>query len=115
VTPVDAAHAAAEAVGSLNYATLGGTGYVWPADVDAVLVELASVAHRLPQAVRQAATWLEGQHAAGRMGHDQGENVTVAVYAALAELDVAVRCAGHLAKALDQARRETAHLTGDPS
>jgi hypothetical protein len=112
VKPSGAAQAAAEAVRDLNRATLFG-GYEWPGDVDAVVVALATLAQRLPQALGQAAGWLEREHDAGRVAHDtQGENVTVSVYAALMCLDNAVRHAGALAVALDQARQHTAHLRG---
>jgi hypothetical protein len=115
VTPVEAARAAAEAVRSLNHATFAGTGYEWPNEVDAVLVELTALARRLPQALVQAETWLTREDAAGRVGDDTGDDADDRLADARAWLaDAAVR-AEWLASALDQARQSTAHLTGDAS
>lgn len=110
--PAGAAQAAAEAVRDLNRATLFG-GYEWPADVDAVLAALTTLAQRLPQAIGQGAGWLGREHDAGRVAHDTpGGNVAATVFEALSDLDVAVQWADELARALDQARQHTAHLRG---
>lgn len=106
-----AASTAAEAVRDLNRSTLGG-GYERPSDVYAVLGELHTLASRLPQAIGQAGRWLESEHDAGRVGHDQGANVTVSVCGALMCLDDAARHADALARALGLAHVHTCHLNG---
>lgn len=111
--PVGAAQAAAQAVRDLNHATLSGTGYEYPADVYDVVGALALLTTRLPQAIGQAMAWLEREHAAGRVGHDRGQQFTTAeVYSALACLDDAQSVLSAVARALNDAHIYTGHLTG---
>jgi len=111
--PAGAAREAAEAVRALNHATLSGTGYEWPGEVDDVIGELQILAERLPQALRQAAEWVEDAHAAGRVGHDSGADATdAAVAEVLTELGHAERDAAFLATSLRYARAHSSHLTG---
>jgi hypothetical protein len=111
-TPAEHADAAAEAIRSLTHATLSG-GYRWPSDVYATLGALERVATMLPQALRQAATWLEQEHDAGRVGHDHPKaSAGISVEIALGELDVATEAATSLRRALAGAHEATAHLTG---
>jgi hypothetical protein len=113
VKPVGAAQAAAQAVRDLNHATLDGTGFEYPSDVYEVVGALATLVQRLPQALRQAGTWLAAEHTAGRVGHDRGPQFTTAeVYSALAHLDDAVPHVEALRSALDTAHTHTSHLTG---
>lgn len=109
--PDTAAHAAADAVRDLCRATLAGSGYVYPVDVHEVLGDLTAVVQALPQALRQAAVWLENEHDVGRVGHDSDGNATVAVYGALMGLNDAIRDLGPVVRGLDQARRHCGHLT----
>jgi hypothetical protein len=116
--PWELARDAAEAIRAVNHRTLDRDGYGEPADLDATLVELVTLADRLPQAITQATTWLDHQHAEGRLGHDRHvppEQLTAVVQAAVDDLAAAGQAAGVLARALDRARQLTAHLTvADP-
>jgi hypothetical protein len=118
VSAVVAARAAAEAVRELNHLTLALGGYVWPADVDAVIGELLTVVQRLPQALQQAGAWLEDQHATGGVGHDSSRDavgVALAVTEVLGDLHRASYQARVLALTLEAARSASSHLTGvDP-
>jgi hypothetical protein len=112
--PVDHARAAAEAIRALNHVTLfldGADGYQWPADVDAVIVELAAAAGRLPQALDQAARWISQTHDRGQVGHDQGHDVRAAVACTLIGLDAAAMAAARLHSALARVQTRTSHLT----
>lgn len=112
MTPADHATAAAEAIRSLNHATLGG-GYQWPSDVYDTLGELERAARMLPQALNQAALWLERQHDAGRIGHDHPKvSAGISVEIAIGELGAAIAAATSLSRALSGAHEACAHLTG---
>ncbi len=116
MTALEAARAAAEGVRALNHATTFGAGYVWPSDVDDVAAELSLLARRLPQALEQAAAWLEQAQAAGRVGVDNGEKPAEVVALVATQLRAAAAYAKWMAGMLDDARQETAHLTGvEPS
>jgi hypothetical protein len=109
------ASAAAEAVRALNHATAvpgGAAGYEWPADVDAVLAELGVLAQRLPQALEQAARWLETNAAAGRVGHDKGHDGDHAAVLAAVLVRAGGAAAETMLRRLDEARQITSHLTG---
>ena len=117
--PRDHAEAAAEAIRALNHATLrhgDADGYVWPADVDAVLAELHLLAGYLPQAFTQAAHWLAAQDDLGRVRHDTpGAEVATAVAWVLDGLADATVHARDLAMSLADTRRASSHLAGvDP-
>jgi hypothetical protein len=113
VTPAEAADVAAEAIRTLNHATVSGTGYEYPSEVYEVVGALATTLMRLPQALRQAGTWLEREHEAGRVGHDRGEAFTAAeVYSAVLALDEAAAHADTVMRALNAAHTYTGHLTG---
>lgn len=105
------ARAAAEAVRGLNHSTMPGVGRLVSApDVDAVVVEVARLAARLPQALRQVAAVLDGQAVAGRVGDDRGCDVVDVVAQARDRLGLAALAAQTLADRLDGARQCTAHL-----
>ena len=102
-----------EAVRVLDLATLPGCGgFVWPADVDAVLTSLQLAAARLPQALVQSEQWLDEAMQAGRVGHDLDGDARSGVDGARKWLARAVTDASALARSLDVARQYTAHLTG---
>ena len=64
--PWDLARRACQALGALNGALASGVRvFDEPADLDAVLVELALLVGDLPQVLDRAAEWLAEQHAAG--------------------------------------------------
>ncbi len=116
VTPAGYARAAAEAIRGLNHATLGSGGYVWPADVDAVVAELETMVERLPQAFAQAQGWLLAARDAGRVGQDPETadgpvDVDEAISIAWNHLRQASTYATWTRDALHLARTETCHLT----
>jgi|SRR5581483_8115264 len=112
-----AAAQVAEGIRYLNHATLAykaASALKEPPDVDRVLVELATMAQRLPQLYEQIAIWLAGQHTAGRIavtyGTYQGRPGTAAM-AAEAHLDDAKQAAGAMYEALNAARQVTAAMS----
>jgi hypothetical protein len=112
---VNEASKAAEAVRALNHATLGGGGYVWPSDVNAVVAELQLAAARMGQALEQAHCWLEQARATGAIGHDQGSDITAARAEWGLRFTAAISVAERLAEELSALQEITAHLTGiDP-
>ena len=112
-TPDQYADQAAEAVRSLNHATLRTTsGYVWPADVDAVVAHLTAMVAGSEQALRQGYGWLARAAQAGAVGHDESADVTDEL-AELRTLTVsAIEQVQVLTTRLNEMRRVTAHLTG---
>jgi hypothetical protein len=106
------AERAAEAVRSLNHATIRSGGYEWPADVYVVVGDLAVLAGRLPQALEQAGRWMQRAAAAGRVGHDAGVDPAAAVANVLADLDEAIVTADRLARLLGVVQSATSHLSG---
>ena len=114
------AEAAAEAIRALNHATVrheDPDGYEWPSEVDAVIGQLQVLVARLPQALDQAQSWLLDHQAAGRVGHDTpGRKPAFAVAVVVARLNEAQLHCQDLGNALNEARRESTHLTGlDPA
>ena len=69
---VTLARTAAEAVRSLNHATLGSGGLAQPADAYELIGELSLAAAGLPQLLAQVGRWLASALEAGRLGHDLG-------------------------------------------
>ena len=115
VRPDEHALAAAEAVRALNHATLFAgrvDGYEWPSEVDAVTAQLGILAQRLPQALEQAARWLETAAEAGLVGHDKGLDGEHAAVLAAVLLRAAGAAAETMSRRLDEARQITSHLTG---
>jgi hypothetical protein len=117
VTSIDdaatAAQTAAEAIRTLNHLTLSGTGYSSPGDVYAVLVELQTLAERLPQALSQAQEWLYREAEAGRVYDDrarngQGPSPLRTVERAAAEMTAA---SVHLSRWTAATGRATGHLS----
>ena len=77
--------------------------------MSAVLGQLASAAHRLPQLTGQLADWLSQEYTAGRLACTQG-GVDGAMSDTQASLDRARRHATRLGGALDEAQQATAWL-----
>ena len=113
--PAALARTAAEAVRSLNHATLGGNGLDWPADAYEVLGELSLAASRLPQLLGQISRWLAAALAAGRLGCDDGTDPAHAVGGAWLFISDARGSAAALARDLGQAQQQLAAVNGGPS
>ena len=109
------ARTAAEAVRSLNHATLGGNGLGQPADAYAVLGELSLAAARLPQLLGQVGTGLAAALAAGRLGCDDGTDPAAAVSGAWLFISDARGSAAALARDLSQAQQQLAAVHGGPA
>ena len=101
-TPAEHASDAAEAIRALNHSD---HGYEWPSDVDRVIVELEILASRLPQAFRQAETWLT-RHQDG-IGTDDGSDPGRTV----AGLTVLLMAASAQARELEDTLRQAHNLT----
>jgi hypothetical protein len=118
VNAVETAKSAAEGIRVLNHLTLSPAAYHWPSDVDAVIGELVLLVQRMPQTFAQAGVWLEGQYAAGRVGHDLGAgaaSVVEVLAEVLGDLHRASHQAQGLALTLEAAHSVASHLTGaDP-
>jgi hypothetical protein len=104
---VELAQAAADAVRAINHLTYHDTALPYPADSWRLLSQLATVAHRLPQALDQTAHHLTRRRERGLIGIDPGTeyagNASEAVSHSLAGLARARRAAAELAAALDDA------------
>ena len=109
------ARTAAEAIRSLNHATLGGEGPGQPADAYAVLGELSLAASRFPQLLGQVGRWLAAALAAGRLGCDDGTDPACAVSGTWLFISDARGSAAALARDLEQARQQLASVNGGPS
>ena len=105
--PARHAEAAAEAVRSLNHATLPCAGELTgPADVYDTLGALAVLAARLPQAMSQLQTFLDSETDAGRVQVVDGEHAGDPAAAAATcghWTDTATAAAQALQHALEQA------------
>ena len=108
------ARTAAEAVRSLNHATLGGDGLAQPADAYAVLGELSLAASGLPQLLAQVGRWLAAALAAGRLGCDDGTDPAGAVSGAWLFMSDARSAAAALARDLASAQQQLAAVHGGP-
>jgi hypothetical protein len=118
-TAVEHAEVAAAAVRAINHLTYHDAALPYPADAWRLLNHLASLAHRLPQALDQTAHLLSSRRERGLIGIDPGTeyagDAAAAVNHCLAGLARAQRCAAALAAALDDAAHSLtyAHYT-DP-
>lgn len=113
-SPADVAGAIAEDVRTLNYQTGAGGSveFEYPSDLNRVLSELMTAAQRLPQLFGQMATWLAGEYAAGRVGHDSRRDAGEYVEAVTGALSRASLDAETLAAALSSAHDASGGLTG---
>jgi hypothetical protein len=109
------ARTAAEAIRSLNHATLGGDGLEQPADAYAVLGELSLAASRLPQLLAQVGRWLAAALAAGRLGCDDGTDPAGAISGAAIFISGARGSAAALAGNLSHAQQQLAPVNGEPA
>jgi hypothetical protein len=113
--PAELATEAAEAVRSLNHATLRhrtGEGWEYPSDAYDVLGELSLVAMRMPQALEQAGKFVDAIADDGRLGVDAGGTDVAGMQTDLgAAIKDAIDAAAALTKALVLAHGVASHLT----
>ena len=108
------ARTAAEAIRGLNWLTGSETGLGQPSAAYDVIGALALAASRLQQALAQITSWLGQALAAGRLGHDLGEDPAGAIDAAGIFLGDARMSAAALAGDLDAAQQQLALINGRP-
>ncbi len=108
------ARTAAEAIRGLNWLTRCEAGLGQPSIAYDTIGALAQAASRLPQALSQVTRWLDQALAAGRLGHDPGEDPAAAIGAAAVFLGDARLSAAALAGDLDAAQQQLALINGTP-
>ena len=108
------ARTAAEAIRGLNWLTGSEAGLGQPSAAYDVIGALALAASRLQQALAQITGWLDRALAAGRLGHDLGEDPATAVEATAIFLGDARTSAAALASDLDAAQQQLAPVNGTP-
>ncbi len=111
---VTLARTAAEAIRGLNHATRHNAGLDQPSVAYDVLGALSQAAGRLGQLLSQITRYLDQALAAGKLGHDRGEDPARAVEGAVIFLDDARRSAAALAGDLDAAQQQLALVNGHP-
>jgi hypothetical protein len=109
------ARTAAEAIRGLNHATRHEAGLSQPSAAYDVLGSLSLAAARTGQALAQITRYLDQALAAGRLGHDLGDDPRLAVETAGVFLDGARLSAAALAGDLDAAQQQLALLNGNPA
>jgi len=107
---VENAATAAEAVRALIHLTLGRGALGEPAELDRLVAELAIMADRLPQLLRQLHGWLITEQHADRLRSDDTTDPARIVDRAAAQLTEAAHAAHDLGRALDNAHQLLAHL-----
>ena len=108
------ARTAAGAIRGLNWLTGHQTGPGQPSAAYDVIGALALAASRLGQAFTQITRWLDQALAAGRLGHDLGEDPAEAIDATGIFLGDASMSAAALAQDLNQAQQQLALINGHP-
>jgi hypothetical protein len=111
---VTLARTAAEAIRGLNWLTGHETGLGQPSAAYDVIGALALAASRLGQAFTQITRWPGQAPAAGRLGHDHGEDPAEAIDATGIFLGDASIPAAALAQDLNQAQQQLALINGHP-
>ena len=106
---------AAEAIRGLNHATRHDAGLDQPSVAYDVLGALSQAASGLPQLTAQITSYLDQALAAGKLGHDHGEDPALAVDGAVIFLDDARLSAAALAGDLDAAQQQLALVNGRPA
>ena len=112
---VTLARAAAEAIRGLNHATRHQAGLGQPSAAYDVLGALSLAASRIGQALAQITCYLDRALAAGRLGHDHGQDPARAVDATTVFLCDAAASAAALAGDLDAAQQQLAPVHGRPA
>jgi len=108
------ARTAAEAIRGLNWLTRCEAGLGQPSIACDTIGALAQAASRLPQALSQVTRWPGQALAAGRLGHDLGEDPAASIDAAAVFLGDARMSAAALAGDLDAAQQQLALINGTP-
>lgn len=108
------ARTAAEAIRGLNWTTNCDAGLDQPAVAYDVLGALSQAAGRLGQLLTQITRYLDHALAAGKLGHDRGEDPALDVESTIIFLDDARRSAAALAGDLDAAQQQLALINGTP-
>ena len=114
---LEVAEAFAECVRVANHLTRDHAALEYPAEADTLIRYLSSAAAMLPQLLGQVGSWLEAEHAAGRVRAVAGEykgRPDAAVSVARLRLDVARGTAAALRQELDNAASVTIDLAGVP-
>jgi len=109
------ARAAAEAIRGLNHATRHDAGLDQPSVAYDVIGALSLAASRTGQALAQITRYLDTALAAGRLGHDLGEDPAHAIDATAIFLGDAASSAAALAGDLDAASQQLAPVSGRPA
>ena len=109
------ARAAAGAIRGLNHTTRDHAGLGQPSAAYDVLGALSQAAGRLGQLLAQITSYLDQALAAGKLGHDRGEDPAMAVEGAVIFLHDARRSAAALAGDLDAACQQLALINGHPA
>jgi len=105
---------AAEAIRGLNWTTNCHAGLDQPSVAYDVLGALSQAAGRLGQLLTQIIRYLDQALAAGKLGHDRGEDPALPAEGAVIFLDDARRSAAALAGDLDAAQQQLALVSGRP-
>jgi hypothetical protein len=113
--PAARAHAAAEAIRDLSHTTRDPASLAQPSAAYDLIGALSITAARLPQLLTQISACLNQALAAGRLGHDLGEDPAPAVDGAVIFLGDARLSAGALAGDLDAAQQQLARVNGRPA
>jgi hypothetical protein len=112
---VTLARTAAEAIRGLNWATRCDAGLDQPSVAYDVTGALMLAASRLPQLITQITSYLDQALAAGRLGHDHGDDPAPDIHAAGIFLHDARASAAALAGDLDAAQQQLALINGRPT
>ena len=112
---VTLARTAAEAIRGLNWATRHQAGLDQPSAAYDVIGALSLAASRTGQALAQITRYLGQALAAGRLGHDHGNDPAHAVDATAVFLSGAAASAAALAGDLDAAQQQLAPVNGRPA
>jgi hypothetical protein len=108
------ARTAAEAIRGLNWTTNCDAGLDQPSVAYDLAGALSLAASRLPQLITQITRYLDRALAAGRLGHDLGDDPAHAVSATAIFLDDARLSAAALAADLGEAQQQLAPVNGNP-
>ena len=109
------ARTAAEAIRGLNHATRHQDGLGQPSVAYDITGALMLAASRLPQLITQITSYLDQALAAGRLGHDHGEDPAPDIHAAGIFLHDARDSAAALAGDLDAAWQQLALINSRPT
>lgn len=116
MNPARTASKAAEAIRSLNHATINtGDGWEYAPHAYQVLGQLAHLARMLPQAIGQTLLPVQNTNSHGRLTVDGGGNLGQAVQHFGNAVRTAVQAAELLATALDHAHAASSPLGVDTS